>query len=417
MLLLSAMLTPIGRISYSAVATIISVDPPMLYVEPGEYFTINLTITSAVDVYTWEVNMSYDTSVLRFVEATLPSEHFLEGRPQGTSQLQVFELGQTLLLGCTILGEYLGMSGSGTLVTVEFEVLDTGESVLKIDEDPVQTFLLDHNLWETVPGPNLRTDDGYFSNVDHPPIASFTYSPTAPEVNEPITFNASASYDPDGEIVRYEWNFGDGTSINETDEIATHAYPEAKIYTVTLTVIDNITVTQKIMDAFNTTTMPHVWYEMYSTYSADVVFKLDHDVAVTSVDASPKTVAVGGPVTISVTVENQGKEAETFNVVAYYDGSTAATTTVQNLASDSSRTLTLTWDTTGVTPKTYVIRAEAILDGDQDPSDNTAQDGTVTVQSAETQFPMEYIIIAVVIIVVIAIGVFLFLRRRKAPAT
>ncbi len=42
------------------------------------------------------------------------------------------------------------------------------------------------------------------------PIANFTYYPENPVVGEEITFDVSYSYDPDGEIVSWEWDFGDG---------------------------------------------------------------------------------------------------------------------------------------------------------------------------------------------------------------
>jgi len=73
--------------------------------------------------------------------------------------------------------------------------------------------------------------------LNRPPVASFTSSPSTPYTSETATFNSSASYDPDGTIVSYSWNFGDGT--NAIGMIATHTYAENGTYTVTLTVTDN----------------------------------------------------------------------------------------------------------------------------------------------------------------------------------
>jgi PKD repeat protein len=52
-----------------------------------------------------------------------------------------------------------------------------------------------------------------------------------------VTFSAGESYDPDGSIVRYTWDFGDGDSASEGN--VTHEYSEAGAYTVTLTVTDD----------------------------------------------------------------------------------------------------------------------------------------------------------------------------------
>jgi PKD repeat protein len=70
-----------------------------------------------------------------------------------------------------------------------------------------------------------------------PPVASFTYSPENPIVAETITFNASSSYDPDGEIISYTWDFGDGGTTE--GQVVTHVYSEPGEYNVTLTVTDN----------------------------------------------------------------------------------------------------------------------------------------------------------------------------------
>ncbi len=57
-------------------------------------------------------------------------------------------------------------------------------------------------------------------------------------VNVPLTFHGSASLDPDGTIVSYQWNFGDG-SPTATGATVRHAYSMAGIHTATLTVTDN----------------------------------------------------------------------------------------------------------------------------------------------------------------------------------
>jgi uncharacterized membrane protein len=75
------------------------------------------------------------------------------------------------------------------------------------------------------------------------PIASFIYSPEIPRPDETITFDASASYDPDGRIVRYAWDFGDGNVASVTDPIVTHSYPLDGTYTVELTVTDDSDLT------------------------------------------------------------------------------------------------------------------------------------------------------------------------------
>jgi PKD repeat protein len=78
------------------------------------------------------------------------------------------------------------------------------------------------------------------------PVASFVYSPPEPVANETVTFNASASYDPNGDIVAYAWDFGDTTNSTETDPITTHAYANAGNCTVTLTVTDDEGLTDTI---------------------------------------------------------------------------------------------------------------------------------------------------------------------------
>jgi PKD repeat protein len=69
------------------------------------------------------------------------------------------------------------------------------------------------------------------------PTASFVYSPTNPTTDENIYFDASSSTDPDGDIVSYQWNFGDGSTAEGVS--VNHKYADAGTFTVSLKVTDN----------------------------------------------------------------------------------------------------------------------------------------------------------------------------------
>jgi parallel beta-helix repeat protein len=69
------------------------------------------------------------------------------------------------------------------------------------------------------------------------PTANFSWSPSIPEVNELVTFDASASMPMGGEIVSYEWEFGDGSRAS--GKIVTHRYAAIGTFIVTLNVTDS----------------------------------------------------------------------------------------------------------------------------------------------------------------------------------
>jgi len=75
-------------------------------------------------------------------------------------------------------------------------------------------------------------------HVNCPSRAQFSWTPLVPQLQDEVQFDARSSSDPDGQIVSYVWDFGDG-SPTESGAQVTHAYAEAKRYTVTLTVTDD----------------------------------------------------------------------------------------------------------------------------------------------------------------------------------
>ena len=72
---------------------------------------------------------------------------------------------------------------------------------------------------------------------NQPPVASFVYLTARPGV--PVTFDASASSDPDGMIASYDWAFGDGLQGTSASPSVSHTYHAPGIYKATLTATDN----------------------------------------------------------------------------------------------------------------------------------------------------------------------------------
>lgn len=74
--------------------------------------------------------------------------------------------------------------------------------------------------------------------LNSPPVASFTCNPPSGGAPLSVSFNASGSYDSDGNIVSYQWSFGDGSG--GTGAEITHTYQNAGSYMAKLTVTDNL---------------------------------------------------------------------------------------------------------------------------------------------------------------------------------
>jgi PKD repeat protein len=72
--------------------------------------------------------------------------------------------------------------------------------------------------------------------ANDPPQASFTVKKIV-AANEEVLFDAAGSNDPDGGIVEYEWDFGDGGK--GAGVTARHTFREPGLYMVRLTVTDN----------------------------------------------------------------------------------------------------------------------------------------------------------------------------------
>ena len=108
-----------------------------------------------------------------------------------------------------------------------------------------------------------------------------------------------------------------------------------------------------------------------------------YDIGITNLTPS-KTVCNDTAVSIDMTVENQGESPVTSEVILHIDGNPHLTQTITELPAGESTTLTYSWDTTPVPLGIYTVTAEAILEGDVDPDDNTYPPPGITITITET---------------------------------
>ncbi|WP_340818328.1 PKD domain-containing protein [Methanolobus sp. WCC4] len=93
---------------------------------------------------------------------------------------------------------------------------------------------------------DVAVTDGYLTDTgvltvevlpsDLSPVA-YANGPYDARVGKKMKLAATGSYDPDGTIMSYTWDLGDGTTA--VGSTVFHAYNTAGVYTVTLTVMDN----------------------------------------------------------------------------------------------------------------------------------------------------------------------------------
>ena len=125
----------------------------------------------------------------------------------------------------------------GTIVSWEWTF---GDGTTSTNKNPQHTFSNNNIYGVTLTvtdddgATNMTTMDIEIFNV--PPRPSFSYEPAKPTDLDTVQFK-DTSGDPDGSIVSWKWEFGDGNSSTARDPL--HAYATNGLYTVTLSVTDD----------------------------------------------------------------------------------------------------------------------------------------------------------------------------------
>jgi PKD repeat protein len=149
------------------------------------------------------------------------------------------------------------LEAGGGMFTIEFNIAEGDElESLTFNEFPTPVSVTVNSVewWKTdtnfaVSGSDITISDiptGATTVVidfneeitNQAPVPSFTMTPEGTVgVNEEVSFDASASYDPDGLITSFIWDFDD--TITGSGETTTHTFTAPGTYTVRLTVRDD----------------------------------------------------------------------------------------------------------------------------------------------------------------------------------
>ncbi len=188
----------------------------------------------------------------------LAGSPFGTGHTGGTPDMAVSPTGGSLYLvgGTTLGGMSIGAGGAlsvlpgtpyafpGAVAPQAVAVAPGGGEVFASDvSKKVQPYAVQANgaltpIGSPVPTSGGAPDQGSVTvgPVDGP-TAAFTVG--AQPQGLPTTFSAGASSSPNGTVVQYLWNFGDGATTTSTTPTVSHTYAHPGAYNAVLTVIDN----------------------------------------------------------------------------------------------------------------------------------------------------------------------------------
>jgi len=93
-----------------------------------------------------------------------------------------------------------------------------------------------NGLYGTPKAPNSQP---FLPPENQNPLAYFSFYPQNIFIGDKVIFDASSSTDPDGNIISYSWDFGDGSSTTNPIATTSHSFSLSGDFTVNLRVVDD----------------------------------------------------------------------------------------------------------------------------------------------------------------------------------
>ncbi len=234
--------------------------------------------------------------------------------------------------------------------------------------------------------------------VNTPPTAYFTASPMSGQAPLEVDFDALGSSDIDGSIASYSWDFGD-SKTGDVEKL-THTYKTPGKYYPTLTVTDNLGLS--------------------NTFSSEISVSAFPTLSV-SLASSPISMGVDQPSTITVTVTGADGVPIPDAFIILDSTSEGLSEVGGNTDSNGKFTTTFTGSTAGDVTINAIVEKDDYGDGSgivkltiTPPTGTATATATGTPVSGDDTpgIPFGLIIAALLILIVAIIGIFLWTREK-----
>ncbi len=173
-------------------------------------FKLNVTVYDVSDLFTWQINVTYDPSMLNCTGASLPSDHVFAGK---TYFVVPANLGSGwVLYGASLLGDPPGVNViEGRLAQLTFKIIavpETGSLSCGIDftTPPTKTFMLNPVGTDI----SFIVENGYYKYSTVLSVESVVRDPDIPNYDETVEANATIQADNgvDVALLSYTYNMG-----------------------------------------------------------------------------------------------------------------------------------------------------------------------------------------------------------------
>jgi hypothetical protein len=351
----------------------VSVSPSSVTIPVNQNFTINVTLSGVGDLYGWELQLGWNSTILDAVDVS--EGPFLRAGGSTFFTYTVNATAGNMIVECTLTGPIPGVSGDGTLATITFYVKNFGECPLDLYDVILLNSLEQSIQCQTVGG------YGYFTPAHDVAVTYVTALPTTvlpgDIVNINVTIKNQGNYEEVLNVTVYansqvigvqSVSLGNGSSTTITFAWSTTGFGKGDYTVLALASV----VSGEVNTANNSKEADNIV----------TILNPGHDVAVIGVASFKTVVGQRYSTNITVSVKNYGIFSETFNTTTYVNATAIQTQTV-TLTSGNSTKLQCTLNTTGFVKGNYTLSACAWpVPGETDTTDNTLVDGWVVVAIA-----------------------------------